>query len=186
MSVLTIFSERGLSSLQVINDPLQICAELGRSGILFEQWSLCRPLTVDAGEEQVIAAYQRDVDRLMKKYNLHAVDLLSIGPDHPRRNELRSQFLGEHTHNDFEVRFFVAGRGLFYLHIKGQVYGLMCEPGDLGSVPKGVLHWFDMGELPDFKCIRLFSDPAGWAAEYTDSSIAASFPSFERFMEQYL
>ncbi|VAW89870.1 1,2-dihydroxy-3-keto-5-methylthiopentene dioxygenase [hydrothermal vent metagenome] len=186
MSVLTISPERGLSSPQVINDPLQICAELGRSSVLFEQWQVGQPLVADASEAQVIAAYQRDVDRLMKKNNSRVVDLVSIGPDHPKRGELRSQFLGEHTHSDFEARFFVEGRGLFYLHIKGQVYGLMCEAGDLISVPKGIPHWFDMGELPDFKCIRLFSDPADWVAEYTDSSIAASFPSFERFAEQYL
>ncbi len=186
MSVLIISPERGLSSPQVINDPLQICAELGRSGVLFEQWQLAQPLAMGAGEAQVIAAYQRDIDRLMKKYNFHAVDLVSIGPDHPKRGELRSQFLGEHTHSDFEVRFFVEGRGLFYLHIKEQVYGLMCEAGDLISVPKGVPHWFDMGESPNFRCLRLFTDQAGWVAEYTDSSIAVSFPSFERFVDQYL
>ncbi len=186
MSVLSISPERGLSSPQIINDPLQICAELGHCGVLFEQWQASHLLAADVGEAQVIAAYQRDVDRLMKKYNFHAVDLVSIGPDHPKRGELRSQFLGEHTHSDFEVRFFVEGRGLFYLHIKGQVYGLMCEPGDLVSVPKGVPHWFDMGESPDFRSLRLFTDQAGWVAEYTGSSIAASFPSFERFVDQYL
>ncbi len=186
MSVLAIFPEQGRLSAQILNDPLQICAELGRYGVLFEQWQLVQSLAEDAAEAQVIAAYQRDVDRLMKKYNFHAVDLVSIGPGHPKRGELRSQFLGEHTHRDFEVRFFVKGRGLFYLHIKGQVYGLMCEAGDLISVPKGVSHWFDMGEFPDFRSIRLFTNQAGRVADYTDSSIAASFPSFERFVEQYL
>ena len=97
MSVLSISPERGLSSPQIINDPLQICAELGHCGVLFEQWQASHLLAADVGEAQVIAAYQRDVDRLMKKYNFHAVDLVSIGPDHPKRGELRSQFLGERS-----------------------------------------------------------------------------------------
>ncbi len=186
MSVLTIAPEQGVLSPQVIDDPLQSSADLAQRGVLFEQWRTDHSLAQGASQEQVIAAYRSEVNRLMKRYNFQSVDVISLGPDHPEKTILRNKFLGEHTHSDYEVRFFVEGCGLFYLHIKGEVLGLMCEAGDLISVPRGVPHWFDMGESPDFKCIRLFTSQEGWVAEYTDNPIAVSFPRFERFKAQYL
>jgi len=72
------------------------------------------------------------------------------------------EILAEHTHSDFEVRFFVDGNGLFYLHVADRVYAILCEKGDLISVPEHSTHWFDMGAKPDFKCIRFFVIPDGW------------------------
>ncbi|MCI0668721.1 MAG: cupin, partial [Methylococcaceae bacterium] len=80
---------------------------------------------------------------------------------------------------DFEIRFFVDGKGLFYLHIAGKVYLVLCEKGDLISVPANTTHWFDMGTNPDFKCIRFFTTENGWEAEFTGSGIARRFPSFD-------
>lgn len=95
-------------------------------------------------------------------------------------------FLNEHMHDDFEVRFFVDGRGLFYLHPNDKVYVLLCEQGDLISVPANLKHWFDMGENPHFTAIRLFTTPDGWKARFTDSGIASTFPSFEQFLTRYV
>jgi 1,2-dihydroxy-3-keto-5-methylthiopentene dioxygenase len=35
-----------------------------------------------------------------------------------------------------------------------------------------------MGPQPDFKCIRLFTSPDGWVANFTGSDIASRFPRF--------
>lgn len=48
--------------------------------------------------------------------------------------------------------------------------------GDLIGVPDGTRHWFDMSEEPHFVAIRLFTNPAGWVAEFTGDEIAARFP----------
>ena len=77
------------------------------------------------------------------------------------------------------MRFFVAGRGAFYLHIDRHVQALVCERGDLVLVPSGTRHWFDAGPRPDFIAIRLFTDPRGWVAEYTGDPIADRIPRFE-------
>jgi len=61
------------------------------------------------------------------------------------------------------------------------VYGVLCEAGDLISVPAGTRHWFDMGGAPDFQCIRLFTTPEGWVADYTGDDIARRFPRLEAF-----
>ena len=186
MTILAIYPEQGAAAPKLLRDPVQISMHLATAGITFEQWQASQPLTSESSQEQVISAYQGPVDRLMAKYDFQSVDVISLTPDHPDRDALRNKFLAEHTHSDFEVRFFVEGCGLFYIHTNEQVFGLMCEAGDLISVPDNLPHWFDMGESPSFKCIRLFTTPEGWVADYTDSPIAASFPSFERFVGQYL
>lgn len=132
-------------------------------------------------QEEVLAAYGESVDRLKQEYGFQSADVVALTAEHPDRQALRAKFLDEHTHSDFEVRFFVEGRGLFYIHRGDRVYGVMCEQGDLISVPADMPHWFDMGEAPSFKCIRLFTTPEGWVAQYTGDRIAERFPRFEAF-----
>ena len=100
-------------------------------------------------------------------------------PEHPQRAELRRKFLSEHTHGEDEVRFFVAGSGLFTLHIKERVYNMLCCRGDLIGVPAGTPHWFDMSARPSFTAIRLFTNPDGWVARFTGDPIAERFPRME-------
>jgi 1,2-dihydroxy-3-keto-5-methylthiopentene dioxygenase len=118
------------------------------------------------------------VDRLMRENGFKSVDVVSLTPDHPQREALRARFLDEHTHSEDEVRFFVDGQGLFYIHKAEQVYAVLCEKGDLVSVPDNTTHWFDMGPEPRFTAIRLFSNPEGWVASFTGSDIASRFPRF--------
>ena len=82
------------------------------------------------------------------------------------------------------MRFFIDGRGLFFLHTNAKVYAVLCEQGDLISVPANTTHWFDMGENPYFKCIRLFTNEDGWIAEFTGSDIAKSFPTFDQYVAE--
>jgi len=77
------------------------------------------------------------------------------------------------------VRFFVAGQGLFSLHIDASVYEVLCEKGDLISIPANTPHWFDMGQNPQFVAIRLFNNPDGWVANYSGSGIATQFSRLE-------
>ena len=92
----------------------------------------------------------------------------------------RQKFLDEHVHSEDEVRFFVRGQGLFYLHFQEQVYAVLCQKNDLISVPDGTRHWFDMGPQPRFTCIRLFSNPEGWVADFTGEDIARQLPRYEQ------
>ena len=127
----------------------------------------------------MLAAYWDAIDKLNARYGFQSMDVVSLRPDHPNKAEFREKFLSEHTHGDFEVRFFVDGRGLFYLHLGDKVYAVLCEQGDLISVPAATTHWFDMGREPDFKCIRLFTTPEGWVGDFTGSDIAGRFPDFD-------
>jgi 1,2-dihydroxy-3-keto-5-methylthiopentene dioxygenase len=82
------------------------------------------------------------------------------------------------------VRFFVGGKGLFFLHPDEHVYAIYCEKGDLISVPANTKHWFDTGAEPDIKAIRLFTNPEGWVAQYTGDDIAERLPKMDEFLQQ--
>ena len=132
-----------------------------------------------ATAEATLEAYRSDIDRLKAEKGYRSVDVVSLHPEHPQREELRKKFLNEHTHSEDEVRFFVAGSGLFTLHIGERVLEVLCEAGDLISVPDGTRHWFDMGPAPHFIAIRLFGNPDGWVASFTGDDIAQRFPRYE-------
>jgi 1,2-dihydroxy-3-keto-5-methylthiopentene dioxygenase len=185
MSILTIHSENGPRPAETVRDFDAIADCLRGLGVDFERWAADSELPADAGQDAVLAAYAGPVARLKALHGFQSADVISVGPEHPQKGPLRAKFLGEHTHGDFEVRFFVEGRGLFYLHPDENVYAVLCERGDLISVPAGVRHWFDLGADPDLKCIRLFTTPEGWVAEFTGSGIAEKFPTIERFVEEH-
>ena len=176
-----------MSNLRIFNDSKpdtavtetaehdEIARHLSAAGVRFERWQTSSDLPDGAAQDEVIEAYRADIDRLMQEEGYQTVDVISLTPDHPDKATLRKKFLDEHRHSEDEVRFFVAGQGLFSLHIGDQVYEVLCEQGDLISVPANTPHWFDMGPNPRFIAIRLFNNPDGWVANFTGSDIANQF-----------
>ena len=179
MSLLTIYPDNQPEQGARYTYFADIERALSDIDVKFERWVANRELTAEDDQATVIAAYQESIDRLKQLYGFQSVDVINLSPDHPQKVEFRQKFLAEHIHEDFEVRFFIDGCGLFYLHVGDKVYAVLCEKGDLISVPANTTHWFDMGENPSFKCIRLFTTPEGWVAKFTGSEIAKSFPTLD-------
>lgn len=180
MSRLRIYAENDpYKPLLDSRDGEQIIAELGKIGVTFERWQADQPIEPGAAPEQVMQAYRSDIDRLIATHGFKTVDVVSIAPDNPKREELRSKFLDEHFHKEDEVRFFVAGSGLFTLHVGATIYQIECVKDDLIAVPDGALHWFDMGPEPYFVAIRFFNEPDGWIGHFTGTDLAQKFPRFE-------
>lgn len=180
MSCLSVYQDSMPEQpLKVLTHGEDISATLAHVGVRFERWQANAAIAPGASQEQVIAAYRQDIDKLMAEGGYVTVDVISLDRDHPQKAELRAKFLDEHRHAEDEVRFFVAGRGLFSLHIEDKVYAVLCEKNDLISVPAGTTHWFDMGEQPHFVAIRLFNNPEGWVAHFTGSDIAEQFARLE-------
>ncbi len=184
MSALTIYPDNQPQYGEQYTDFTAIQEQLSNIGVQFERWEANVTLTDDADQESVLAAYKDSVDRLKHQYGFQSVDVMKLTSDHPEKIVFRQKFLAEHIHDDFEVRFFVEGSGLFYLHIEDKVYAVLCEQGDLISVPANTAHWFDMGENPNFSCIRLFTTPDGWVANFTGSEIAKTFPTFDEYVAE--
>ena len=180
MSRLRIFNDSTPDTPRLAtSDCAGMVRELATIGVGFEQWSAAHAVQPGDPPESIIAAYQADIDRLVQANGFRSVDVVSIAPDHPQRDTMRMKFLDEHFHKEDEVRFFVAGSGLFTLHVGDQVFEVLCEAGDLISVPDGTTHWFDMGPEPSFVAIRFFTEPDGWVGHFTGTDIAGKFPRFE-------
>ncbi|MEX0166701.1 acireductone dioxygenase [Pseudomonas brassicacearum] len=152
-----------------------IAATLAEQGIHFARWEAAVKIQPGASEEDIIAAYQARIDGLMTERGYVGVDVVSVSSDHPEQ----AGELDEYRHSQDEVRFFVAGRGLFNLHVGDYVYAVLCERSDLITVPAGMPHWFDRGERPHFVTIRLSGDLQGLVAEVTGDDIARRFPRLE-------
>lgn len=180
MTQLTLFDEaNGQTPVLDTRDATKITEALARIGVDFERWTATATFPADADSATVMAAYDADIRRLSEQGGYKSVDVIRMTPDNPKREELRAKFLDEHIHEDDEVRFFVEGSGMFYLHANGRVHMLLCEAGDLIKVPAGLKHWFDMGPAPRFCAIRLFTTPEGWVAKFTGEPIARDFPRYE-------
>ncbi len=176
MSMLKVFADNDPSEVLLETDAHDEIAEvLEGIKVRFEQWQATAPIAAGDAPEKVMAAYEADIERLKKEEGYVTVDVVSLNADHPDKAALREKFLSEHTHGEDEVRFFVAGSGLFSLHVGRRVYEVLCEAGDLISVPTKTTHWFDMGPNPHFVAIRLFNNPEGWVAQYTGNDIASRF-----------
>jgi 1,2-dihydroxy-3-keto-5-methylthiopentene dioxygenase len=154
-------------------------------GVTLSRWELTLDPGVNADNETILDAYRAKIDELRTSGNYRLVDVVQMRPDDAdadwatRAAKAREMFLDEHRHGEDEVRFFAAGRGCFYLHLDGNVFAVVCEAGDLLSVPAGTLHWFDMGSRPDFVAVRFFQEEDGWVGDFTGDSISSSFPSLD-------
>lgn len=175
MSKLTIYNEDA-KILEAIESDADISKKLKIVGVDFYQWSADKKITKDMDQAAIIEAYKTEIDKLINLKGYQAVDVVSMFPDHPEKKMLREKFLSEHTHSEDEVRFFVRGQGLFSMHIDEKIYSILCNRGDLISVPANTPHWFDMGEYPEFSAIRMFNNPDGWVASFTGDKISERFP----------
>ncbi|MBN8716913.1 1,2-dihydroxy-3-keto-5-methylthiopentene dioxygenase [Thermomonas sp.] len=180
MSRLRIFDEHTPDAPRLTTrDFATMAAELARIGVQLERWQPAHAVRPGDPPETIMAAYRTDIDRLVAARGFQSVDVVSIAPDNPQKDALRAKFLDEHFHKEDEVRFFVAGSGLFTLHVGDRVYEVLCEAGDLIAVPDGMTHWFDMGPMPSFVAIRFFTTPDGWVGHFTGTDIAQRFPRYE-------
>ena len=184
MSALTIYPDNQPEYGEQYTDFTAIQQQLKNIGDQVERWEATFTLATDADQASVLDAYASSIDKLRHQCNFQSVDVMKLTSDNPEKAAFRQKFLAEHIHDDFEVRFFVEGRGLFYLHVADKVYAVLCEQGDLISVPANTTHWFDMGENPEFTCIRLFTTPDGWVANFTGSEIAKAFPTLDQYVAE--
>lgn len=187
MTLLLQYADAAPDELLVRTDRFdEIVRHLNEIGVGFERWSASKPLPADASSEQILAAYEADISRLKRERGYRSADVVRLKRDPAdagwaqKASTARAKFLDEHTHGEDEVRFFVEGSGMFCLHLGGKVTQVVCERGDLLSVPAGSKHWFDMGTDPAFCAIRLFGSEAGWVAEFTGDKIGSGFPSYDK------
>lgn len=157
---------------QRITDFNAIADLLGQRGIGFTRWKANAPLQNDDSQETILAAYSHEVQPYMQAHGFQTADVINVHQDTPNLEAIRAKFLQEHIHTEDEVRFFVDGQGEFWLHFDdGLVASLLCHKNDFLAIPAGTKHWFDLAPAYHCKAIRIFTNPAGWVAQYTQSGI---------------
>jgi 1,2-dihydroxy-3-keto-5-methylthiopentene dioxygenase len=167
MAVLTILNEEK----RFTNDD-EIAAHLATHGIDYERWTPSQPISDDAPANEILNAYAREIEELKSRGGYVTADVVDVGPTTPGLDALLAKFNREHWHDEDEVRFIIAGHGLFYIHTETDaVLGIEVGPGDLIRVPRGTLHWFNLCADRRIKAIRLFQDVAGWTPHYTESRV---------------
>lgn len=175
MAILSI-PELGITE----KDPKEIKSFFNARGLFFDQWQADVVFEDTASQEEILKAYNSSLAPFMKTGGYQTADVITINKLTENYPAIRAKFLAEHTHTEDEIRFFVDGEGLFWFNMEGQpVFNLLCEKGDLISVPAGVKHWFDAGsENPFVKAIRIFIDMSGWVPHYTESKVEEGFANF--------
>ncbi len=161
---------RTLSEVQEIRD------FLAPFGIWYEHWPVAGRLAADATNEQILAEFSSEIESLKVRGGFVTADVINVNNATPNLDAMLQKFNKEHTHSEDEVRFTVAGRGLFHIHPEnGPVFAVEVESGDLINVPHGTKHWFNLCEDRAIRCIRLFEDAAGWTPHYIESGIHENY-----------
>ena len=169
MAVLTIPDE----DLKVEGEA-EIRAHLAGLGIGFERWDLSR-VPDDASAEAVLEAYAAEIDEMKRLGGYTTADVIDVTAETPGLETMLARFDKEHTHSEDEVRFVLAGRGIFFLNLGGKVVSVEVHPGDMLRVPQGTTHWFTLCADRRIRAIRWFQDTTGWTPHYTASGVDAGY-----------
>jgi 1,2-dihydroxy-3-keto-5-methylthiopentene dioxygenase len=171
LAVLSIPDER-----RSIREQGEVRDYLAGIGIEYERWESPADLPGDASAEQILGAYSKQIEELKHRGGYVTADVIDVYPDTPGLDAMLSKFNIEHRHDEDEVRYIIAGRGLFHIHPpQGPVVAIEVEAGDLIRVPRGTLHWFDLCGDRRIRAIRLFQDKSGWTPHYTGSGVDRNY-----------
>lgn len=162
-----------------IEVPAEMASVLEAEGLVYRNWDVSRlrgdlrdnyALT-DTEKTEILAAFGDEIARLKAEGGYVSADVVVLSEKIPDLETLLGKFSREHHHSEDEVRFVVDGHGIFTIRGRsGRYFDVMVGPGDLITVPAGTRHRFTLAEDRRIKCIRLFQDPAGWAAIYDTSA----------------
>lgn len=157
---------------RTLTDVTQIRDFLAPHGIWYEHWPVENRLSANATNEEILNEFGPEIESLKQRGQFVTADVINVNRDTPNLDAMLAKFDKEHTHSEDEVRFTVAGRGLFHIHPEsGPVFAVEVESGDLINVPRGTKHWFNLCDDRAIRCIRLFQDATGWTPEYVASGV---------------
>lgn len=149
---------------------------LAGMGIEYERWQPKSAVAPGASQEQILDAYSDQVAELKARGGYVTADVIDVSPETPGLDAMLAKFNIEHWHDEDEVRYIIAGRGLFHIHPpNGPVVAIEVDAGDLIRVPRGTFHWFDLCGDRRIRAIRLFQDPSGWTPHYTHSGVDRNY-----------
>jgi 1,2-dihydroxy-3-keto-5-methylthiopentene dioxygenase len=153
----------------------EVRESLAKIGIDYEHWALDR-VSIDTDPGAVLEAYSTEIAEMKRRGGYATADVIDVDPQTPGLDALIDKFKSEHTHDEDEVRFILAGRGIFHIRpAEGDVVVVEVEAGDMIRVPRNTRHWFNLCSDRRIRAIRWFQDKTGWTPHYTGSGIDSRF-----------
>lgn len=163
-----------------------ISRELGSLKIQLNHWSvgdnteikqlLAKDILTETEKEKVLESLDHYFDELREKWGYQSRDLIVLYPELPNLDSLLSKFNKCHAHADDEVRYIIAGEGVFgFVRPDGSQVELTVEPEEFINVPTGTRHWFYLTSKQRIKAIRYFTGTEGWVPIYTHTEIRFHF-----------
>lgn len=123
-------------------------------------------------KEQALKALDGYFEQLQQTAGYQSRDLIVLHPDIPNLDGLLAKFDKIHTHADDEVRYIVAGEGIFgFVRPDGSQVELTVQPQEYINVPARTEHWFYLTPARRVKAVRYFTTTEGWVPEYTGTPI---------------
>ncbi len=155
-----------------------IARELAPLNVQLNRWSvgdnpeihrlLAKDALSDEEKEQVLQALDSYFEELKASAGYQSRDLIVLHPEMPNLNTLLSKFDPCHYHTDAEVRYIVAGEGIFgFVRPDGSQVELTVQAQEYINVPENTEHWFYLTPSQRIKAVRYFSTTEGWLPEYT-------------------
>jgi 1,2-dihydroxy-3-keto-5-methylthiopentene dioxygenase len=136
------------------------------------QHLLAQDALSDHEKEQVLQGLDSYFRQLQQTAGYQTRDLIVLHPDVPNLDTLLARFDRCHTHADHEVRYIVAGEGIFgFVRPDGSQIELTVQAEEYINVPAGTEHWFYLTAAKRVKAVRYFTTMEGWTPEYTDTPI---------------
>lgn len=136
------------------------------------QTLLAKESLSDDEKEQVLQELDGYFEQLKQTAGYQSRDLIVLHPDIPNLDTLLNKFNRCHTHADDEVRYIIAGEGIFgFVCEDGSQMELTLQPEEYINVPTGTEHWFYMTPARRIKAVRYFTSMEGWVPEYTETKI---------------
>src|SRR4030095_1801212 len=104
---------------RTITDPQAMTDSLGSCGIDYERWQPNHLIGTDAPAAEILEAYAGEIEQLKDRGGYVTADVIDVTSQTPGLDAMLAKFSREHWHSEDEVRFIIAGHGLFHIHPKG-------------------------------------------------------------------
>jgi len=107
------------------------------------------------------------IENVKREHGYVAEDFVELKSDMPNLDEICAKFDKEHFHTEDEVRYVVAGEGIFDVRDgEDQWVRIEVTPGDMIVIPARMYHRFYLTAQKQIRCMRLFANHDGWAPLY--------------------
>ncbi len=175
-----------LENSNIYRDTADIDRELAPLNIQLQHWPVLDPVSDDLelsallAQEQleesekvlILKSLDRYFQQLQQDSGYQTRDLMVLHPAIPDLDHLMAKFNQIHTHAHDEVRYVIAGEGVFgFVRPDGSQIELTVQAEEYINVPGGTEHWFHLSASRSLKAVRYFIDTNGWTPAYTNTPI---------------